>query len=752
MKQSKNINMTLKATLSVATAITAATSLPAGIIQQVLALDNTNNPITVPQTTTEPTRKTELANELKQKDAELFSASTALQGAKDAKELAETNVKNAKDDIAKNDDSISTAKKEIDDILEYEYTLREKEMNDAKASFDTLNGQKTDLIESIKQNQEIEKEQNEALTEAKTNKENLEDDYKLAIGNIDSVKTAKQASENNVISFNRKIEELDTQIAAKNADLNNVIKTLANEDYTTWNKDKYNEEISKANERIKQRKTDLETSQKELDLKKTERDGYQEELEKLEAIESKSEEEQSRMEILKLKISNLDSSIKLLQNEIDGFNSDITMCQANINTANQEIAKLKEIESITAEINSNTTQKTQFQQVRDSQQEKVENYTEIINSYNKTIDDYKVALATYNDALDAHESTLSSISDAQSQLNELEPKIEAAEKVSNEKNTRFSNIETAISQWNDIKAKYSNNSNSLKIVVQNSTPFGPFDGDTTLTDLIETVNNYIAAQENVSVLNQNLQNANDSLAIAINNLSNAQKNYDDALVAYNNAKDNYDLFVQTHGNITEETITTIETSKYTGKEINPAVVVKDSFGNTVDASEYSVTYSSNTEPGTATVTVTMDGVNYVGQFVKTFKIYGYITEDTISTIESSKYTGNSIVPDITVKDNQGNIIDKSEYTVSYENNIEPGIATVKVVMNGEKYDGEFTKKFEIIKDPVPVKKDTTTPTVTNSSKETTVKTSDEAPIVGFSLMAMLSSAMYFFTKKKKEKE
>ena len=30
----------------------------------------------------------------------------------------------------------------------------------------------------------------------KTNKENLENDYKLAIGNIDSVKQAKQASRN----------------------------------------------------------------------------------------------------------------------------------------------------------------------------------------------------------------------------------------------------------------------------------------------------------------------------------------------------------------------------------------------------------------------------------------------------------------------------------------------------------------------------------------------------------------------------
>ena len=58
---------------------------------------------------------------------------------------------------------------------------------------------------------------------------------------------------------------------------------------------------------------------------------------------------------------------------------------------------------------------------------------------------------------------------------------------------------------------------------------------------------------------------------------------------------------------------------YTGKVIKPAVTVKDSKGNKIAASNYTVKYEKNKAVGTATVTITFKG-NYSGTKKLTFKI------------------------------------------------------------------------------------------------------------------------------------
>lgn len=58
---------------------------------------------------------------------------------------------------------------------------------------------------------------------------------------------------------------------------------------------------------------------------------------------------------------------------------------------------------------------------------------------------------------------------------------------------------------------------------------------------------------------------------------------------------------------------------YTGKELNPAVTVKDGEGNLVNYVDYTVAYSANVDAGTATVTVTGQG-NYSGTQTAVFTI------------------------------------------------------------------------------------------------------------------------------------
>ena len=80
-------------------------------------------------------------------------------------------------------------------------------------------------------------------------------------------------------------------------------------------------------------------------------------------------------------------------------------------------------------------------------------------------------------------------------------------------------------------------------------------------------------------------------------------------------------------------------AEYTGVQIIPGVFVKDTKGNQVDPSEYTITYGENVEIGTGTVTITMNGKNYVGTFTKTFKIVDKNTDNKKD--DNSDNSGNS---------------------------------------------------------------------------------------------------------------
>lgn len=149
----------------------------------------------------------------------------------------------------------------------------------------------------------------------------------------------------------------------------------------------------------------------------------------------------------------------------------------------------------------------------------------------------------------------------------------------------------------------------------------------------------------------------------------------------------------------EITITT-ENIVYTGNEIEPSIVVKDNDGNVIIDSEYTVSYSNNTNAGEGTITITnKKGGNYIVNGNKTFTINK--KEVTNPTIEFDPteytYTGSEIKPLITVKDSD-NTIDSSEYIVEYEKNLNVGTATIKVInKDGGNYIVNGQATFEIKK-------------------------------------------------------
>lgn len=118
---------------------------------------------------------------------------------------------------------------------------------------------------------------------------------------------------------------------------------------------------------------------------------------------------------------------------------------------------------------------------------------------------------------------------------------------------------------------------------------------------------------------------------------------------------------------------------YDGTEKKPSVTVKDG-NNVIPPSEYSVSYSNNKNAGTATVTVTdKDGGNYVVNGTKTFTINPKEVFDPTITLSKTSYVydANPKTPSVTVKDGS-DVIPTSEYSVSYSENTNAGIAIVTV--------------------------------------------------------------------------
>lgn len=130
---------------------------------------------------------------------------------------------------------------------------------------------------------------------------------------------------------------------------------------------------------------------------------------------------------------------------------------------------------------------------------------------------------------------------------------------------------------------------------------------------------------------------------------------------------------------------------YTGEAITPEVIISFGAIKLIENIDYTLTYENNVNKGTATITITGKG-NYSGTVTKEFNIVDTVSSQlqnisnaTISKLPEKTYTGNSITPDITVTLNGKTLKRNVDYTVSYFNNIEKGVATIQV--NGK---GNYT--------------------------------------------------------------
>lgn len=134
---------------------------------------------------------------------------------------------------------------------------------------------------------------------------------------------------------------------------------------------------------------------------------------------------------------------------------------------------------------------------------------------------------------------------------------------------------------------------------------------------------------------------------------------------------------------------------YTGFDVTPKPTVTIGSKTLVEGKDYTVSYSDNLDAGTATVTVKGKGI-YTGSSSAAFRITPAPLDPDRFKVSSVPFTGKPVETVITTD------YQNKDYTVTYENNSEPGTATAIITGKGNCTGESFTKEFRIYL-PAPAK-------------------------------------------------
>lgn len=179
----------------------------------------------------------------------------------------------------------------------------------------------------------------------------------------------------------------------------------------------------------------------------------------------------------------------------------------------------------------------------------------------------------------------------------------------------------------------------------------------------------------------------------------------DGEVSYVCTDDNCDEWSYVDGIARPDSFTLSSASYiYNGKEKKPTVTIKDSNGIIVDPANYDVSYSKNTNAGTAIAKATFVGDLYEGEKDMAFKINTKKVTPTVALSTSSyTYNGKTKTPSVTVKDGSAVLKKGTDYTVTYApGRKNAGKYKVTVTLKGN-YSGTASKSFKINKASNPLK-------------------------------------------------
>lgn len=134
---------------------------------------------------------------------------------------------------------------------------------------------------------------------------------------------------------------------------------------------------------------------------------------------------------------------------------------------------------------------------------------------------------------------------------------------------------------------------------------------------------------------------------------------------------------------------------YTGSPVQPAPTVTLNGKTLVAGTDYTIAYANNVNAGRATVTITGIG-QYKGTVSSSFTIAtASIASAQVTVASNQTYTGSAIKPKPTVKLGNKTLVEGTDYTTSYKNNVNVGTATVTVTGKGN-YAATKNATFTIV--------------------------------------------------------
>lgn len=385
-----------------------------------------------------------------------------------------------------------------------------------------------------------------------------------------------------------------------------------------------------------------------------------------------------------LKDANAD--VNRITSLIDENDKRINALESEINTNQQNIkAYNAELNTLNSEVTSKETEKNALSANIDMLNTAIEAYNKQLEECNKAKDALNAAKnnldnvqAEYDQAVKGRKAQADAVADTTKKLDDANESLTKAQR--------------ATADWEGIKAG----------TIDHYAPYH----DEVLDNLSDTVLVYVSAKDAAGSIETKLADAQKDYDEKTKNYENALSAYNAALNEYNDAKADLDAFDAKYGIVTKDTITLLSEMTYTGKQIKPEIVVKDSKGNVVDPSEYTITYGDNTEVGEGSVTIKLSDEYYVGTITKTFKI----------VLASTDKDDNTTPP-----------ADKKDDVTTTPSDKKDNVTVT------------------------PTQKNDTTTTVKSDKTSTTVKTGDSSPIVIFSLLSMLSMFFYTLLRRKENK-
>lgn len=179
------------------------------------------------------------------------------------------------------------------------------------------------------------------------------------------------------------------------------------------------------------------------------------------------------------------------------------------------------------------------------------------------------------------------------------------------------------------------------------------------------------------------------------------------------------------------------TFRYTGKAIKADIgtlYIENTDTEAVKGKDYQLEYSNNIEEGTATVKVVGIGdakgtvLTYTYHIEKQhgwngFSVTGHKDGESLGTF---KWTGNNILidPDMRCSHCDKELQENVDYKVEYSNNIDPGVASMKIIGMGDYKGYELNFTF-VIEKKAPTTTEDQKPTTTTETKPTISSTTTE---------------------------